>query len=97
MVVVGFSDRPEGLSVLVGASQPDVVVLDDELTNHATAGTIGALRALESPPKIIVLALNTQMEETILAAGADGFICKNAPPDDLLPILSRIQRSEPGM
>ncbi len=94
MVVVGMSDRSEGLSVLVGASQPEVLLLDNELAKEGTAAFVSVLNKLECPPKIIVLSLNPQIKEAILAAGADGFISKNAPPDDLLLILNRIQRFE---
>jgi DNA-binding NarL/FixJ family response regulator len=91
MVVVGMSDRSEGLSILVGASQPEVLLLDNDLTKEATAKIVGDLHLLENPPKIIVLSLVPQIKEAILAAGAEGFICKDSPPDDLLPILNRMQ------
>ncbi len=91
MVVVGMSDRSEGLSILVGASQPEMLLLDNELAKAETAGIVGDLHNLECSPKIIVLSLNPQIKEAILAAGADGFISKDAPPDDLLPIINRMR------
>ena len=94
MVVVGMSDRSEGLSILVGASQPEVLLLDNELAKGETVGFVSDLHSQKCPPKIIVLALNPQIKGAIMAAGADGFISKNAPPDDLLQILNRIQRFE---
>jgi DNA-binding NarL/FixJ family response regulator len=91
MVVVGMSDRSEGLSVLLGASQPEVLLLDNELTNEETIGFVRALHCQERPPRIIVLSLDPARKEALLAAGADGFIGKNAPPDDLLLILNKIR------
>jgi SARP family transcriptional regulator, regulator of embCAB operon len=91
IVVVGLADRLECLLILVGASQPDVLLLDYELTRGTTPGLISDLHHLESPPKIIVLSLNPEIKEAILEGGVNGFISKNAPPDDLLPMISRMR------
>ena len=94
MVVIGMSDRSEGLATQVRASQPEALLLDDGLTKQATADLVGAVRHLEHPPKIIVLSIHPEVKEAILAAGADAFITKNVPPDELLPILRRMRLSE---
>ena len=94
LVVIGMSDRPKGLLTVVEASQPDVVLLDDGLAKQATAHLVGALRHLEYRPKIIVLSLNPQSAATILAAGADGLISENVPPDELLPLLRSMRLSD---
>jgi response regulator RpfG family c-di-GMP phosphodiesterase len=87
MVVNGMSDRLEGLLINLQSAQPEVLLLDYELIRQETAVFITKLHHLECRPKIVVLALDPQTENTVLAAGADGFICKNMPPDELLPIL----------
>ncbi len=94
MVVIGISDRPEGLPTQVGASQPEVLLLDWELAKQATIDLISDLQQLEHQPKIVILAINPQVKETALAAGACDFISKDVPPDDLLPILRKIRLSE---
>ena len=38
-----------------------------------------------------MLSLNPQLKAMTLAAGANAFIGKNVPPDDLLPILRQIR------
>jgi CheY-like chemotaxis protein len=40
--------------------------------------------------KVIYFSGNTEERQRILAAGADYVILKNAPPDELLPILNKI-------
>jgi DNA-binding NarL/FixJ family response regulator len=87
MVVTGMSDRSKDLLTLVGASQPEVLLFDYELIKQATADLFGDLHHLECRPKIIALSVDPQVKATILTAGADAFISKNAPPDDLLPML----------
>ena len=94
MVVIGMSDRSKGLLTVVRASQPEVVVLDDGLARQATGQLVNELHLLEFHPKIIVLSLNPQTAATTLVAGADGFISKTAPPDELLPILRSMRSSD---
>ena len=94
MVVIGIADRVEGLLTLVGASQPEVLLLDYELARQTTVTLISDLRHLEQSPIIIVLSINVQVKPMVLAAGADAFISKNVPPDELLPILRTMRRSK---
>ena len=77
MVVIGMSDRSEGLLTVVGTSQPEVVLLDDGLAKQATAHLVSDLHHLECQPKVIVLSSKPQNRAATLAAGADGFISKN--------------------
>lgn len=93
MVVAGISDRSEGLLILVKTLQPEVLLLDYELAKDGTVDLVKDLHRLENRPKIIVLSINTQIKETVLAAGADDFIGKNVPPDELLPIVRRMRQS----
>jgi DNA-binding NarL/FixJ family response regulator len=94
MAVIGIADRSGGLLIQVGASQPEVLLLDWELTKPAPIDLIGDLQHLDHHPKIIALSINPQVKETALAAGASDFISKNFPPDELLPILRRTRQSE---
>jgi DNA-binding NarL/FixJ family response regulator len=97
LIVIGMTDRSEGLLTQVGASHPEVLLLDWELTKSAPIDLIGDLQHLEYRPKIIALSINPQVKETALAAGACDFISKNVPPDELLPILRKIRSSESTM
>jgi DNA-binding NarL/FixJ family response regulator len=45
------------------------------------------LHALERRPQIIVLSVRPEVESAALAAGADAFVTKSAPPDQLVTIL----------
>jgi len=94
MVVIGMSDRAQGLMTVVGTSKPEAVLLDDGLAKQATGQLISDLHLLECHPKIIVLSLDSTTAAATLAAGADGFVGKNAPPDDLLPLLRKMRLSD---
>jgi DNA-binding NarL/FixJ family response regulator len=93
MVVIGISDRAEGLLTILGASRPDVILLDDELTQQTTIQIISDIQRLECQCKIIILSVDPDLKKPTLKAGADGFINKNYPPDKLLPILRDMKLS----
>lgn len=93
MVVIGMSDRAEGLLTILGASQPEVLLLDYELTQQTTIQIISDIHRLECHCKIIVLSIDPNVKELTLAAGADDFINKNYPSDKLLPILRDMRLS----
>ena len=96
MVVAGISDRSDGLLAQVSASQPEVLLLDWELSKQAPIDLIGDLQHLEHRPKIIALSIYPQVKEFALASGACDFNSKDVPPDDLLPILRRTRQSGIG-
>jgi len=95
MVVIGMSDRVEGLLTMMGASQPELLLLDHELTQQTTIQIIRDIHQLKVQCKIIVLSIDPNIRELTLAAGADGFIDKSYPPDELLTTLREIRLSSP--
>jgi DNA-binding NarL/FixJ family response regulator len=94
MVVIGISDRSKGLLTVVGTSQPEVLLLDDGLANQSTTHLVSDLHHLECRPQVIVLSSKPQTRAATLGAGAEGFISKDVPPDDLLPLLRKMRLSD---
>lgn len=90
MVVVGITDRLSGLLLQLDASQPDVLLLEWELPFPVMADLLAKIHMLGHPPEVILFSNKPEEEEVLKAAGADHFIVKNAPPDDLIPILNQI-------
>ena len=89
--VVGMAIEAEGLVVQVEASRADVLIVDWYLPGAPTGDLLQAVRELEAPPKTVVLSVNPDDREPALAAGADAFIVKNAPPNDLLETVRSLQ------
>lgn len=87
VVIVGITDRLPGLVPQVDATQPDVLLLDWELSSQSLAKLIADIRNLGHPLRIVYLSSKPENEKEVLGAGADYFIAKNAPPDKLLLIL----------
>jgi DNA-binding NarL/FixJ family response regulator len=91
MRVVGMSVQAKGLVVQLEASEADVLVLDWNLPGASMPNLLADIRRLESPPKTIVLAVRPEVEEEALDAGADSFVCKDRPPDELWKVIRSLR------
>jgi DNA-binding NarL/FixJ family response regulator len=91
VTVVGISDRLKGLLSQLKGSEPDVLLLDWVSPLQSIADLFGNLCNLEHRPKTIVFSTRAEDAEAIIAAGADYFISKDAPPDELIPILNDLR------
>lgn len=91
MRVVGIAVRSEGLVSQVGATQPDIVILDWQLVASAPESYIKNLHSIESQPHIIVVHVRPETRGEAEAAGADYFHSKDSPPDQLLECLLLIK------
>jgi DNA-binding NarL/FixJ family response regulator len=94
MLVVGISDRLQGLLAQIEASQPDVLVLEWEIPIPSMIDLVNDIHKLGCKPKIVYLSSKTEEEAAIMAAGADHFIPMNVPPDELISILNTIKLPE---
>jgi DNA-binding NarL/FixJ family response regulator len=94
MQVIGVATEAKGLLARVKASEPDVLLLDWNLPGIAVSELVADLRALELPPKIVILAVRPEVENAAMAAGADAFVSKNGSPQELLAFLSTIMMSK---
>lgn len=94
--VVGASAQPDEIIEFVKKYQPDVAFIDLRIYGDMNAGasTIREIKALQPDVKCIVLTAFVDLSNFLAAfdAGAEGFIRKDALPDQqpLLPELVRI-------
>ena len=84
--VTEVSDTQELLATL-GQDCPTIVLLDWELPGLHTEDRMRTMRA--SCPNLKVIALSSKLEvrQEALAAGADAFVCKAEPPEQILSAL----------
>ncbi len=94
LVVAGMADRSTGLFTQLQGAQPEVLLLDWELSAEPMTDLLHNISDLEYPPKVIVLSADPQKRDAILEAGADFVVCKDTPPDELLTILNELRLSE---
>jgi two-component system response regulator DesR len=82
-VVAEAVDAAE-LLAQAASSRPDVVLLDWELPGLTMSATLPVLRRLSPGVRILVLSGRPEAKRVALAAGADAFISKSHPPEQLL-------------
>jgi DNA-binding NarL/FixJ family response regulator len=100
--VVGEAARAEDLLAQASAARPDAVLLDWELPGLPTAydrteqtrgHLLASLQALDTHPKVIALSGRLEARQAALAAGADAFVSKGDPQEQLLTALRTINQA----
>ena len=91
MHVTGMAVRTEGLAAQVAASQPDLLLLDWDLPGRLIPEVLAELRQSASCPQVVVMSVRAETEQDAIAAGADLFVAKNAPPAELVEALRSIE------
>jgi len=92
--VIGVADNGKGLQTQLQISQPDVLLLDWYLPGAPLAELIAEIRAHDSQLKIIVTSIRPEDKSAVIASGANNFVVKNSPPDNLIDLLTTM-RSTP--
>lgn len=71
---------------------PDLLLLDWELPSGKGAELIPALR--EKCPELVIIALSSRPEarQAALRAGADDFVSKGSPPQEVIAAVKKYQR-----
>jgi DNA-binding NarL/FixJ family response regulator len=87
IVVVGEAGEAAEMLAQLQATHPDLLLLDWELPGLKAMGSLDCLR--KGFPALLVVALSGQPEarRAALAAGADAFVSKAEPPEQLLAAL----------
>jgi len=94
MEVVGIAIRSEGLAAQVRACRPDVLLLDWNLVTQPAADCLSDIHSLDPQLKIVVLHVHPEVRQEVESAGADVFISKDTPPDELLMVLRKMRKDE---
>lgn len=98
LAVVAEADAFDQAVRSVADQRPDVVLMDLNLGHDAAGGVevTTALRALPSPPEVLVLTTyDTEADILrVLDAGARGYLLKDAPPAELFAGIRATARGE---
>jgi DNA-binding NarL/FixJ family response regulator len=89
--VTGLAVQTEGLLAQIEVVQPDLLLLDRKLAGESLNDFMSALQKLKPRPRVIVLSINSDEEQSSLAAGADAFFYEAYPVDELLTILRKMR------
>jgi DNA-binding NarL/FixJ family response regulator len=88
--VVGEASEARDLLTQIGATHPDLVLLDWELPGLPAIGSLPALRMICPTLLVIALSGRPEVRQEALAAGVDAFVSKIDPPERLLAALHAI-------
>jgi DNA-binding NarL/FixJ family response regulator len=83
--VVGEAGNGEEALDVIRQTQPELVLLDVNMPVMDGVGTVRALRKQGSSVRILMLTISKNEEDLLgaITAGADGYLLKNAEPDEL--------------
>lgn len=88
--VVGDAADGAWLQVLLRTAQPDLLLLDWGLPKLAATSSLDTLRAACPKMAIIVLSGDLDARSHALAAGADAFVSKSDPPQQVVAVLESV-------
>jgi DNA-binding NarL/FixJ family response regulator len=94
--IVGETSEAKELLAQVGATHPDLVLLDWGLPDLATIGSLPTLQTACPDLAVIVLSGRPEARLEALAAGADEFVSKVDPPEQLLLAIQAIDKKISG-
>ena len=88
--VVGSAGHTAAAIALVREHRPDVVILDPRLPELTDGiSLIKRIRAVQPAVRILALGWSPELEQGLVAAGADGFLRKTFKPVELTVAIDR--------
>jgi DNA-binding NarL/FixJ family response regulator len=95
--VIGEAADGRAGVALARAERPDVVLMDIRMPVLSGLEATRALHADPQPPRVIVLTTFDADEHVMgaLAAGADGFVLKDTPPQEIVDAIRRVAAGDP--
>lgn len=97
IALVGEASNGQEALDAVAAGGIDLVLMDLRMPVMDGITATTALRALDDPPKVIVLTTFDADDYVVraLAAGANGFLLKDTPPADIVDAIFKVVEGEP--
>jgi DNA-binding NarL/FixJ family response regulator len=89
--IMGDTDNADDLLHQIKKDCPDLLLLGWGLPGMSMNELFTKICHLCPQIHIIVLSERAYLRETILSAGADGFMCKGDPPEKLLALVQKAQ------
>lgn len=94
--VVGEAGNGQEAIAVIEKARPDIVLLDVNMPVMDGVTTVQILRGRNLPVRILMLTISQNEDDLFgaIKAGADGYLLKNAEPDELRDTLLHIARGE---
>jgi DNA-binding NarL/FixJ family response regulator len=90
--VVGEAATVAAAITLIGATQPDVVLLDVHMPDGGGRAVLDGIRRAHPQVKFLALSVSDAAEDVIglIRAGARGYVTKTISPEDLVDAIRRV-------
>jgi DNA-binding NarL/FixJ family response regulator len=90
--VVGEASHPAEAIAVIGATSPDVVLLDVHIPDGGGVAVLSALRGAPDPPAVLALSVSDAAEDVVpmIRAGALGYVTKTIGAAELVAAIERI-------
>jgi DNA-binding NarL/FixJ family response regulator len=94
--VVGEAESGEDALGVISDTDPDLVLIDVNMPGMGGIELVRALRETGDSLDLVMLTISRQEEDLLgaIRAGADGYILKNAEPDELKAMLDAVQADQ---
>jgi DNA-binding NarL/FixJ family response regulator len=91
-IVVGEAQNGQYALDVIRSSKPDVVLLDVNMPVMGGVETVKVLKKSDPACRILMLTISKQDEDLFgaITAGADGYLLKNATPEELSTAIFRV-------
>jgi len=95
--VVGEAATPQEAIAVIGATSPDVVLLDVHLPDGGGLAVLEAFRAVVDAPAFLALSVSDAADDVVpmVRAGARGYVTKTIDTPALLDAIARVRDGEP--
>ena len=93
--LVADTDEINSLLAQIRAMHPDLVLLDWELPGPKATDFLQALQCLGYPLKVVAFSSRAEVRQAVLAAGADAFVSKDEPVEELLRTVRAVGELSP--
>jgi DNA-binding NarL/FixJ family response regulator len=90
--VVGQAADPAEAIAVIGATLPDVVLLDVHIPDGGGVAVLRALPAMSHPPAVLALSVSDAAEDVVpmIRAGALGYVTKTIATAELVAAIQRV-------
>ena len=92
VTVAGTASESEGLLALIKSTRPAIVLLDWNLPGRPPADILAQSCCRPESAYFIVLGSSAEDKLMALSAGADAFVVKGDPPDQLLTAFRTVRK-----
>jgi DNA-binding NarL/FixJ family response regulator len=90
--IIGEAENARDLLALAEVLDPDLVLLDWNLSDTPGEKVLSSLRRINHNLTVIVLSGQVEVKNLALEAGTNAFHCKANPPDQLVKMIQNVEK-----